>query len=150
MKNLNFLLLAMLLFVPNNLMAAETAGFLTANGQKAGLKYAIAYETDSISDPGFLDVVIVISDRKISESVARNQEKLEEMARNKELVALRVVLNPDAKVMSAEPYIRPSKLFSARPCGLNGNRPLLTKNRWQAGFIPRECKKNLARNGNTM
>ncbi len=41
---------------------------------------------------------MVISDRKLPKDVVRNQEKLEEMARTEGLAALRVVLNPDAKV----------------------------------------------------
>jgi hypothetical protein len=103
MKNIILLLFALALLTTNNLMAGETSGSLTVNGQKSEMKYVIAYETGSISAPGFLDVVVVIADRQIPESVARDQEKLENMARNKELAALRVVINSDAKVMSAEP-----------------------------------------------
>jgi hypothetical protein len=111
MKKIRLLLLSLLLLSAHNLLAAETHGTLTANGHKAEMKYVIAYETDSTTEPGYLDVVVVISDHKLSESVARNQEKLEEMAHNKQLAGLRVVLNPDARVMSAEPLHSSFKNF---------------------------------------
>jgi hypothetical protein len=111
MKRIGLLSLMFLLVTFNNLFADEAAGFLTANGQKAELRYAIAYEIDSTTEPGFMDVVVVISDRQIAESAARDQEKLETMARNKELAGLRVVINPDAKVMSAEPLHSAFKSF---------------------------------------
>lgn len=91
--------------------AQETKGTLTANGQSGQLRYAAAFETDSRSEPGYMDVVVVISDRQLPEVVLRNQERLEEMARNEGLVGLRVVLNPDAKVMSAEPLHRAFTTF---------------------------------------
>ena len=47
--------------------------------------------------------LVVISDRKISDSAARSQEKLETMTRDKELAGLRVIINPEAKVISAGP-----------------------------------------------
>jgi hypothetical protein len=103
MKGIGLMALVFLLVDYNSLIAGGTAGFLTANGQKSALQHAIAFETDSINDPGYLDVVVVISDRQLSVSDVRNHEKLETMARNKELAGLRVVINPDAKVISAEP-----------------------------------------------
>jgi hypothetical protein len=50
-----------------------------------------------------MDVVVVLSDRRLTPSDARNVERLHEMTRKDGLVALVVRLNPDAKVMSAEP-----------------------------------------------
>ena len=46
---------------------------------------------------------MVLSDRKLSAAQARDAAGLEAMTRRDGLVALRVVLNPDAKVTSAEP-----------------------------------------------
>jgi len=84
-------------------MAQSAKGSLTANGQTAPLAHALAWEIDSTTEKGYLDVVVVLSDRKLPLEVARSDEKLEAMAREQGLVALRVVLNPDAKVMSAAP-----------------------------------------------
>lgn len=91
--------------------AQEANGTLTANGKTSELKYAAAYETDSVSVPGFMDTVVVISDRKLPETVLRNSEQLEQMSRNQGLVALRVSMNPDAKVMSAAPMHPAFKTF---------------------------------------
>ncbi len=91
--------------------AQEVKGSMTANGQTAHLKYAMAFETDSVAEPGYMDVVVVISDRILPEKTARNKEKLEEMAKKEGLVALYVVLNPDARVMSAEPLHPAFKTF---------------------------------------
>jgi hypothetical protein len=84
-------------------LAQDVKGTLTANGKSAELKYAIAQEVDSTTEKGYMDVVVVLSDRKLSASDARDTERLEAMARKDGLVALVVKLNPDAKVMSAEP-----------------------------------------------
>ncbi len=92
-------------------VAEEAAGTLTANGQTSQLKYAVAYEADSVTEPGYMDVVVVISDRKLPEAVARNREQLEAMSREQGLAALRVSLNPDARVMSAEPLHPAFKTF---------------------------------------
>lgn len=83
--------------------AAGSVGSLTANGRTAEMGYALAWETDSTTEPGYLDVTILLSDREIPEEIARNRDKLEILARNGELAGLLVVLNPDARVMSAEP-----------------------------------------------
>ena len=83
--------------------AQDAKGTLTANGKSAELKYAVAQEVDSTTEKGYMDVIVVLSDRKLSPADARNTERLEAMARKDGLVALVVKLNPDAKVMSAEP-----------------------------------------------
>src|SRR5499427_11086975 len=49
-----------------------------------------------------MDVLVVLSDRKLSAADARNIERLETMSRKDGLVALVVRINPDAKIMSAE------------------------------------------------
>jgi hypothetical protein len=83
--------------------AQQVKGTLTANGKSAELKYAIAQEVDSGTEKGYMDVVVVLSDRKLSAADARDVQRLEAMSRKDGLVALVVRLNPDAKVMSAEP-----------------------------------------------
>ena len=83
--------------------AQEVSGSLAANGKKMELKYAIAQEVDSATEKGYMDVVVVLSDRKLSAADARNPERLETLTRNNGLVALAVRINPDAKIMSAEP-----------------------------------------------
>lgn len=83
--------------------AQDVKGSLTANGKTAELRYAIAQEVDSTTEKGYMDVVVVLSDRKLSPGDARNTERLEAMARKDGLVALVVKLNPDARVMSAAP-----------------------------------------------
>ena len=83
--------------------AQEAKGSLTANGKTATLKFAVAQEVDSSTEPGFMDVIVVLSDRKLLPADARNVERLEAMAKSDGLVGLVVRLNPDAKVMSAEP-----------------------------------------------
>jgi hypothetical protein len=91
------------LLVSSIASAQEATGSLTANGKTASLKFAVAQEVDSSTEPGYMDVIVVISDRKLRPSDARNVERLEAMARSDGLVGLVVRLNPDAKVMSAEP-----------------------------------------------
>ena len=83
--------------------AEEVNGSLVANGKSTVLKYAVAQEVDSATEMGYMDVIVVLSDRKLSSADARNVERLETMTRNDGLVALVVRLNPDAKVMTAEP-----------------------------------------------
>jgi CBS domain-containing protein len=83
--------------------AQEVNGSLAANGKSAVLKYAIAQEVDSTTEKGYLDVIVVLSDRKIGAADARDVERLEALTRRDGLVALVVRLNPDARVMSAEP-----------------------------------------------
>src|SRR5438034_10963512 len=83
--------------------AQEVNGSLVANGKSAVLKYAVAQEVDSATEKGYMDVIVVLSDRKLAVPDARNIERLEAMTRKDGLVALVVRINPDAKIMSAEP-----------------------------------------------
>jgi hypothetical protein len=83
--------------------AQDATGSLTANGKTATLKYAVAQEVDSTTEKGYMDIVVVLSDRKLRPADAMDVERLEAMARKDGLVALVVRLNPDARVMSAEP-----------------------------------------------
>jgi len=102
MKRLAGLAWATLLLVGVS-AAQEVDGSLTANGKPGTLKYAIAQEVDSATEKGYMDVVVVLSDRKLAPADARNVERLEDMARRDGLVALVVRIDPDAKIVSAEP-----------------------------------------------
>ena len=91
---------------------AQTArGALVANGQRADLGHAIAVEIDSTTEPGYLDVVVVASDRPLTAAQARDRDGLEAMARRGDLAALRVVIDPDARVKSAAPLHRAFTTF---------------------------------------
>ena len=83
--------------------AQDVKGSLVANGRSSELRHAIAQEIDSATEKGYMDVIVVLSDRKLDAADARSVERLEAMTRNQGLAALVVRLNPDAKVMSAEP-----------------------------------------------
>lgn len=83
--------------------AQEVNGSLAASGKSVVLKYAVAQEVDSATEKGYMDVIVVLSDRRLGAADARNIERLEAMARRDGLVALVVRINPDAKIMSAEP-----------------------------------------------
>jgi hypothetical protein len=84
-------------------IAQDVNGSLTVNGRAGALKYVVAQEFDSSTEKGYMDVIVVLSDRKLAPADAKNIERLETMTRNDGLVALVVRINPDAKVMSAEP-----------------------------------------------
>ncbi len=83
--------------------AQEVAGSLVENGKSTVLKQAVALEVDSATEKGYMAVIVVLSDRKLGGAAARDTERLEAMTRNAGLVALAVMINPDAKIMSAEP-----------------------------------------------
>ena len=84
-------------------VAQQAKGTLEANGKSAALTHAIAVEVDSATEKGYLDVVVVVSDRPVTAAEAMDAAKLEARVKRDGLAALRVVINPDAKVMSAEP-----------------------------------------------
>jgi hypothetical protein len=91
------------LFFASIATAQEVNGSLSANGQTAALKFAVAQEVDSATEKGYMDVIVVLSDRKLGVADARNVERLETLTRRDGLVALVVRINPDARIMSAEP-----------------------------------------------
>ena len=69
--------------------AALTAnGSITANGKAETFKHVVAYETDSVTEKGYMDVVIVLSDRPLTPAQAHDPERLEAMARSEGLAAL--------------------------------------------------------------
>lgn len=79
-------------------------GELVVNGQSARLTHAVALEVDSDTEPGYLDVVVLLSDRPVAPEIAADEEKLQEMTTEKGLIALRFVIDPDASLKSAAPY----------------------------------------------
>ncbi len=100
--------------------AQEVNGTLVVNGKSAVLKYAVAQEVDSSTEKGYMDVIVVLSDRKVGLADARNTERLEAMTRNDGLAALVVRLNPDATTfLSSAAFIRwkPSAYDEKRVAG---------------------------------
>jgi len=91
------------LLLSTTAIAQQVAGSIVANGKSAELKYAVAEEIDSSTEKGYMDVIVVLSDRKLTAADARNTERLETMTRSDGLVALVVRIDPDARIMSAEP-----------------------------------------------
>jgi hypothetical protein len=83
--------------------AQDVKGSLTANGKSAVLTHSLAFEVDSALEKGYMDVVVVLSDRALAPADARDPDRLEAMARKGELAGLVVRLDPDAKVLSAAP-----------------------------------------------
>ena len=90
-------------FAASSALAQTAKGTLEANGKTAALTHAIAVEIDSVTEKGYLDVVVVVSDRPVSVADAKDASLLEAKVRRDGLAAIRVVINPDAKVMSASP-----------------------------------------------
>lgn len=83
--------------------AQEVKGSVTANGKTTQLRHAIAQEVDSRTEKGYMDVIVVLSDRKLGDVDVSNVERLEDAVRRDGLAGLVVRIDPDAKVMSAEP-----------------------------------------------
>ena len=100
--NLKFLVTAILL-VLNQASAQTVRGDFKANGQSAKLTHAAAFEVDSKSEPGYLDTLLVLSDRPVNRELAMSTEKLEEMVKSSGLTGLVVLIDPDAKILRAEP-----------------------------------------------
>src|SRR6187399_1486608 len=68
------------------------------------LSHVAAYEIGSATEKGYTDIRVVISDRELPRDVALSDEQLEKLMTAKKLAALRVLLNPDCRVLSAAPY----------------------------------------------
>ncbi|MFO1315802.1 MAG: hypothetical protein U1F58_09365 [Burkholderiales bacterium] len=84
-------------------LAQQAQGTLAANGKSAALTHATAYEVDSALEKGYMDVVVVLSDRALAPGDARDPDRLEALARSGALAGLVVRLDPDAKILSAAP-----------------------------------------------
>src|SRR4029434_4684667 len=81
------------LLVANIAAAQDVNGSLVVNGQSAARKSAVAQEVDSATEKGYMDVIVVLSDRKLGLTDARNVERLETMTRKEGLVTLAVRIN---------------------------------------------------------
>ena len=81
----------------------DVHGRLLADGVPKVLTHAAAVEVESTTEPGSMDVVVLLSDRPVPPEVVASAEKVEEMVRRDGLIGVRVVFDPDAKVRSAEP-----------------------------------------------
>jgi hypothetical protein len=92
------------LLVPVLAFGQTAGGRLSANGKPETLFHAAAYEVDSSTEPGYLDVVVLLSDRRLPRAAALSPAILEELMLKNGLVALRLVLDPDGQVKSAAPY----------------------------------------------
>ncbi len=91
-------------FLPFAALGQTVKGQLSANGSTGPLSHVAAYEVDSPTERGFMDVVVLVSDRRLPRDIALHPDKLGELMLNDNLVALRVVFDPDGKVKSAAPY----------------------------------------------
>jgi hypothetical protein len=87
-----------------SLEAQEAKGSIQANGKPGSFHHAYAMEIDSDTEPGYLDVRIVLSDRELSPADRRDDDRLMTLTHDDGLVALVVVLDPDARPKSATPY----------------------------------------------
>jgi len=95
---------SLLLLVSATVQAQQVSGSFTANGQSATLTHAIAMEVDSPTEKGYLDVVVVLSNRAITPKLITDVETMEKMAHKQGLAALKLVIDPDAKLKSATAY----------------------------------------------
>jgi len=129
--------------------AQEATGSITANGKSAALKHAVAYETDSKTEKGFMDVVIVLSDRKLTPSDARDHDRLEAMARRGGVAGLVVRIDPDAKVMAPRRCTLRSRPSCSPLRSSAGSRPRSTRSAWRAGSGPKERRASSASSGTT-
>lgn len=99
-------LLALFALLTTCAVAADPAvkGTLTANGVTTALTHVAAYEIQSTTEKAYMNIRVVISDRELPRDVALSDEELEKLMSAKKVAALRVLLNPDCKVLSAAPY----------------------------------------------
>jgi len=86
------------------LAAQEANGTIRANGETGSFAHAYAMEVDSESEPGYLDVRVVLSDRELAPDDRGDDDRLMQMTHDDGLVALVVILDPDARPKSATPY----------------------------------------------
>jgi len=100
------------LVVPFTTAASQTAqGRLTVNGASKNLTQAAAYEVESLTNPGSMDVIVLLSDRALPREAAIQTEILENLMLNHKLTALRVVIDSNGKIKSAAPYHPAFKSF---------------------------------------
>ncbi len=91
--------------------AQEISGSFQANGHEVELAHVIAIEIDSETEPGYLDILVMLSDRELTEDQVRDKEALEKLAFKGGMSGLRLVLDPDCKVKEISPYHPSFKVF---------------------------------------
>ncbi len=91
--------------------AQDVEGRMTVNGQKASLAHAAAMEVDSDTEPGYLDVLVVLSSRELTSGQMTDVEELERMSFKEGLSAIRLLLDPDCQVKSVSYYHPAFKVF---------------------------------------
>lgn len=104
---IRWLLLSLFLLAASVSQAASegsVSGALAVNGKETKLTFAEALEVDSNTEPGYMDVVVVLADRPLSAADILRTERMERLVRDEGLAALRLVLDPDARIKSATPY----------------------------------------------
>ena len=102
---------ALVLLLPAAAVAQQASGSITANGKSEKVSLAVAYEVDSDTEPGYMDTVVLLANQPVSREVALSDEKLAELTKKGGFVALRVKIDPDAKIKSAAPYHAAFKNF---------------------------------------
>lgn len=89
----------------------SVSGTYVANSKTVELRHALAMEIDSDTEPGYLDVLVLLTDREITEEQAKSQETLERLSFKEGLSGIRLLLDPDCKVKQIGPYHPTFKVF---------------------------------------
>lgn len=82
----------------------EVSGSITVKGKTMELSHAQAFEVDSDTEPGYLDVLIVLTSRPITADQARDREELERLSFEDGLAGIRLLLDPDCKPKALATY----------------------------------------------
>ena len=85
----------LLLLVPSWAWTQDVSGSITVKGKEMELRHAYAFEIDSASDPGYLDVLVVLTSRPITAEQALDREELERLSFKEGLAGIRLLLDPD-------------------------------------------------------
>ncbi len=110
MRRLIFVISCMSLFAAAA-HAEDISGSMSVNGQEATLTHAAAMEVDSDTEPGYLDVLVVLSSRELTADQMTDVEELERLSFKDNLSAIRLLLNPDCEVKSVSYYHPAFKVF---------------------------------------
>lgn len=90
--------------MPSIAWTQQVDGSITVKGKKMDLRHAQAFEIDSDTEPGYLDVLIVLTSRPITAEQARDREELERLSFKEGLAGIRLVLDPDCKPKALATY----------------------------------------------
>lgn len=92
------------LVVPSAAWSQDVEGTISVKGRAMDLRHAHAFEIDSDTEPGYLDVLIVLTSRPITADQARDREELERLSFKEGLAGIRLVLDPDCKPKALATY----------------------------------------------